>query len=97
VKIIVLERPRRDALNIRQLLNSIFFPPRAMRHPDMKRQHSRRQTAKDLAAARRLKAANLYVPLYRVPPVEPPDDYTAWECAQWCTLGRQGMRGGGLL
>lgn len=82
------------ALNIRY---SIFFPPRATRHPDMTRQRSRRQTAKDLAAARRLKAASLYVSLCRVPPVEPPDDYTAWECAQWYALGRQGVRRGGLL
>ena len=57
-KIIKLYDPclnyRRPALNIRQLLNPIFFSP-ISRHPDMKRQRCRKQRAKDLIAARRLK------------------------------------------
>ena len=55
----------RKNLNVRQLLNPIFFTP-AVRHPDMKRQPSRRQRSKDLAAARALKLACAYVPLCRV-------------------------------
>ena len=53
------------SLNVRQLLNPIFFSP-AIRHPNMKRQLSRRQRSKDLAAARALKLACAYVPLCRV-------------------------------
>jgi hypothetical protein len=50
-------------LNVRQLLNPIFFE-RACRHVDMKRQQSRRQRSKDLAQARRLKATQgaIWVP-----------------------------------
>jgi hypothetical protein len=47
-------------LNMRQLLNPLFFQ-RDVRHPDGKRQRSSRQRAKDLAAARQLKRE--YVPL----------------------------------
>ena len=43
-----------SSLNIRQLLNPIFFSPISC-HPDMKRQRCRKQRAKDLTAARRLK------------------------------------------
>jgi hypothetical protein len=59
-----------EPLNIRQLLNPIFFE-HERRHPDMKRQRSRRQRSKDLKAARELKAQR-YVPLYLVPPPEQP-------------------------
>ena len=64
MKIIVLN-PKCGALNVRQLLNPIFFCP-VRRHPDMKRQTSRRQRTKDVAAARRLKLASQYVPLCKV-------------------------------
>ena len=47
-------------LNVRQLLNPLFFAP-VTRHPDSTRQRGARQRDKDLAAARRLKAQ--YVPL----------------------------------
>ena len=63
--------PFHSALNMRQLLNPIFFSI-DQRHPDMKRQHSRRQRSKDLAAARKLKMA--YVPLCKVAPPDPPDN-----------------------
>jgi hypothetical protein len=66
MKIIRVPPQHGDALNIRQLFNPIFFEP-ARRHPDMKRQRSRRQKAKDLAKARELKAR--YVPLCEMPPV----------------------------
>lgn len=82
------------ALNIRQLLNLIFFTP-AKKHPDMTRQRSRRQAAKDLAAARRLKAQA--IPLCRVAPVDPPDNLDAWDRSRWFSQGVQGVRGGGLL
>jgi hypothetical protein len=55
----------RTGLNMRQLLNPIFFCP-VRRHPDMKRQPSRRQRSRDLAAARRLKLEAQYVPLCKV-------------------------------
>ena len=41
-------------LNMHQLLNPIFYQV-DKRHPDMKRQRSRRQRSRDLSAARRLK------------------------------------------
>ena len=47
-------------LNMRQLLNPLFYS-RSVRHPDTTRQRGARQRAKDLAAARQLKAQ--YVPL----------------------------------
>ena len=47
-------------LNMRQLLNPLFYT-RDVRHTDAKRQRKARQQAKDLRAARRLKTA--YVPL----------------------------------
>ena len=47
-------------LNMRQLLNPLFYA-RDVRHPDPTRQRGAWQRAKDLAAARRLKAQ--YVPL----------------------------------
>ena len=97
MKIIVLERPRRSALNIRQLLNPIFYPPRVTRHPDQKRQRSVCRRDRALAAARRLKAESAYVPLCQAPPVEPPDNYAGWERTRWYVGGRQGVRGGGLL
>ena len=50
--------PWRRGLNIRQLLNQLFFD-RNRRHPDMKRQASRRQRAMDLRAARALKARDV--------------------------------------
>jgi hypothetical protein len=55
----------RCGLNVRQLLNPLFFD-RDRRHPDMKRQASRRQRARDLRAARALKTR--YVPLCAVDP-----------------------------
>ena len=54
-------RPYRGGnLNMRQLLNPLFFS-RDIRHPDSTRQRGARQRAKDLAAARQLKVQ--YVPL----------------------------------
>ena len=54
-------RPYRGGnLNMRQLLNPLFYS-RNVRHPDSTRQRVARQRAKDLAAARRMKAQ--YVPL----------------------------------
>lgn len=50
----------KSRLNIRQLFNSIFFE-HDRRHPDMKRQRSRRHRSLELHQARKLKAA--YVPL----------------------------------
>ena len=47
-------------LNMRQLLNPLFFS-RDIRHTDSTRQRGARQRSKDLAAARRLKEQ--YVPL----------------------------------
>ena len=64
-------RPYRGGnLNMRQLLNPLFFS-RDIRHPDASRQRGARQRAKDLAAARRLKMQ--YVPLFYVAPPEPPE------------------------
>ena len=64
MKIIVVRdfaRPYRGGnLNMRQLLNPLFFS-RDIRHPDSTRQRGARQRAKDLAVARRLKEQ--YVPL----------------------------------
>ena len=65
------------SLNVRQLLTPLFFPwgpPR--RHPDMKRQASRRQRAKELRAARALKTMD--VPLRMVDPTVYLRDYN-WE------------------
>ena len=67
-------QPFRPALNMRQLLNPIFYAV-DRRHPDMKRQRSRRQRAKDTAAARALKA--VYVPLCRVAPPDPSEWFDA--------------------
>jgi len=65
---------RKPALNMRQLLNPLVFSP-TIRHPDMKRQASRRQRAKDLAAARRLKLEfQEYVPRNLVAPLGPPEE-----------------------
>ena len=64
-------------LNVKQLLNPLFFAP-VTRHPDATRQRGARQRAKDLAAARRLKVQ--YVPLCSV-------DRTVylWELGNpWC-------------
>jgi hypothetical protein len=64
------------ALNMRQLLTPLFFPWGGKRHPDMKRQASRRQRAKELRAARALKAMD--VPLRMVDPTVYLRDYN-WE------------------
>jgi len=69
----------RSGLNIRQLLNPIFFSP-VIRHQDMKRQLSRRQRAKDFAVARRLKSQ--YVPLCHV-------DKTVYLCEYNSQLDRE--------
>lgn len=53
-----------SALNIRQLFGPLFFE-RDVRHPDMKRQSSRRLRDRELRAARALKLA--YAPLCLVP------------------------------
>ena len=62
--VVVVPRPRGHFrggnLNMRQLLNPLFFA-REVHHPDMTRQRSARRRAKDLAAARKLK--HEYVPL----------------------------------
>jgi hypothetical protein len=62
--------PFMHGLNVRKLLNPIFFG-RVCRHMDMKRQRSRRQRSKDLAQARRLKTS--YVPLWSVSLPDIPD------------------------
>lgn len=72
MKVFVINYPRKS-LNIRQLLNPLFFAP-VTRHPDTTRQRGARQRAKDLAAARRLKAQ--YVPLCDV-------DRTVYLRADW--------------
>ena len=46
-------------LNIRQLLNPIFFD-RSVKHPDQKRQRNRRLRAKELRQARELKESLTY-------------------------------------
>ena len=73
MKIFVVKPPPRKGLNMRQLLNPLFFSPVA-HHPDATRQRGARLKAKDLTAARRLKAQ--YVPLCRV-------DRTVWIRADW--------------
>ena len=55
MKIFVVKPPPRKGLNMRQLLNPLFFSPVA-HHPDATRQRGARLKAKDLTAARRLKA-----------------------------------------
>jgi hypothetical protein len=64
--VVYLNAAPRRSLNIRQLLTPLFFPWGSTRHPDMKRQSSRRQRDRDLRAARALKTA--YVPLRMVDP-----------------------------
>ncbi len=67
-------RPR-ASLNVRQLFGAIFFEPwTSARHPDMKRQRSRRSLARARAAARALKRA--YVPLHEV-------DRMVWMRVDW--------------
>jgi hypothetical protein len=57
-------RPHRGGnLNVRQLLNSLFYS-HDVRHPDSKRQRAARRRSKDYRVARMLKAR--YVPLYQV-------------------------------
>ena len=78
-KIIKLYDPclnyRRPALNIRRLLNPIFFSP-ISRHPDMKRQRCRKQRAKDLTTALRLK--KMVVSLGRVDTTIYLVEYDGW-------------------
>jgi hypothetical protein len=64
--VVYTNRPSWPGLNVRQLLAPLFFPQGGTRHPDMKRQSSRRQRDRDLRAARALKTA--YVPLRMVDP-----------------------------
>jgi hypothetical protein len=59
----IIEMGSKGGLNIRELFRPLFFEP-VTRHPDMKRQRSRRQWSKDRAAARAFKARE--VPLYFV-------------------------------
>ena len=59
--------PNPGNLNMRQLLNPLFYDgawTSSKHHPDSKRQRKARQRAKDLRAARSLKAE--YVPLAEV-------------------------------
>lgn len=63
------------SLNIRQLLNPIFYagnawPLAGKRHPDSTRQRRAVQRTCDLATARELKRKFQYVPLCLVPPPE---------------------------
>ena len=58
------------ALNIRQLLNPLFFSV-AKRHPDSKRQRCARLRARALKQARELKT--MHVPRNLVAPMDPPD------------------------
>lgn len=65
----VYPRRRRGSLNIRSMLNLIFYDgafPMAKCHPDSTRQRGARRKALDRHAARKLKRQ--YVPLYRVDP-----------------------------
>ena len=60
MQIIVIDRMARQnhrmpPLNVRQLLNPIFFSP-VERHPDSTRQRSARRRTKALAQARKLKS-----------------------------------------
>jgi hypothetical protein len=71
--VVYLNAAPRRSLNIRQLLTPLFFPWGSTRHPDMKRQSSRRQRDRDLRAARALKTA--YVPLRMVDPTVYLQDY----------------------
>jgi hypothetical protein len=65
---------RRIGLNVRQLLNPIFFtgswPLPGKKHPDSTRQRRAVQRTCDLATARELKRKFQYVPLCLVPPPE---------------------------
>ena len=79
MKVFVVNYPRKS-LNIRQLLNPLFFTP-TTRHPDPTRQRGARQKAKDLAAARRLKAQ--YVPLCFVDRSCYIPDYFDYERGSW--------------
>ena len=70
MKIIELNPLRPSAhLNMRQLLNPIFFAP-VVRHPDHKRQRCARLRARSLRQARELKALdNTWVPKLSEPVV----------------------------
>jgi hypothetical protein len=74
--VVYLNMPPRHSLNLRQLLTPLFFPWGGVRHPDMKRQDARKQKARNLRAARALKAKP--VPLCRVDPTVYLRDY-AWD------------------
>jgi hypothetical protein len=73
--VVVVRDPRGRNLNMRQLLTPIFYS-REVRHPDATRQRGSRQRAKDMAAARRLKAR--YVPLCFVDRTVYLDRYNPW-------------------
>ena len=87
------------SLNVRQLLNPIFFagawPPSSKKHPDSTRQRRAIQRARGLATARWLKAQ--IIPLCRVAPVNPPDNLDGRECVELFSQGVQGVHGGGFL
>jgi hypothetical protein len=86
MNVVVVRDPRRPHLggnlNVRQLLNPIFYAP-VDRHPDAKRQRKARLRARALRQARELKAAA--VPLKFVDPTVYPqrwnDHMGRWECA----------------
>jgi hypothetical protein len=83
--------PFHYGLNMRQLLNPIFFGV-DRRHPDMKRQRSRRARSRQLAQARALKARfRESVPRELVAPPEPAEYfdmcYGVWPSIHWrCAL-----------
>ena len=65
MNVVVVRDPRRPHLggnlNVRQLLNPIFYAP-VDRHPDAKRQRKARLRARALRQARELKAAAVPLP-----------------------------------
>lgn len=83
---------RHGNLNMRQLLNPIFFEPVA-RHPDHRRQRGMRLRARSLRQARELKAlGSTWIP--ELPGTEFSDcetltgrpvqrDFNLWACSRW--------------
>lgn len=79
--ICIYDQLRHPPLNMRQLLNPIFFQ-RDRRHPDHKRQRCSKLRAKALRQAREYKAR--YIPLCHVPL---PATFDEWEAGdgRWVT------------
>jgi hypothetical protein len=73
----------RPSLNVRQLLNPIFFtgtwPLPSKKHPDSTRQRCAIQRARGLTAARELKRRFEYIPLCLVDRTVYLRDYDTWK------------------